>query len=142
MKRDYYFAYLWNYLEEHGFDLAHIDVDFVRAKADGANKTYMDYIKSGYDGLQASELANQVLFTGVGATKEAIAEDYLEIEFDYRIKRLESAELSSLKEELAKDSFWSQFEFESGVGIDEEMVESQRSMVLQYIDQFLMSYGL
>lgn len=143
MELDYFSLYLRNYLRDHGFSQSELDSPIIAINADSAARTYEEYRKSGANVDGSNEAALGVLFIGVGLSKTEVATDMLEEEFKDRINIDEPMVLDFWSQKIADEkSIWDSLYKDGELGLNKELVDEGKDLLLVRINQFLNSHVL
>jgi len=140
---DYYKLHLQQYMKEHRFDHEDIHSEFVDDKADSAAQIYDDYRRSGASVDGAIEAAIAYLMTGIGSSRWEVAHEILEEHAGDRVRVDDPIILEFWTRIFAdKMDIWTPYIIEGGMGLNDELVEANKSEILAAMDQFFISYGL
>lgn len=143
MELNYFTLYLRNYLRDHSFPHEDLEADIVKNNADTASDTYDTERKAGNTITGARELAFQDLFVGIGLSRMEASADILEEEFSDRIHILEPMVVDFWSQKLSEDdSIWESFHQDGELGLNQELVEEGKGILITRIDQFLTTHGV
>ena len=144
MEPDYFKNYLQDYVRNHGFGDAAALSDKVLDNADLAKKEYDDCLNAGYDGMGALELALRTLFIGIGDSSMEAADYFLEDTFIHIVPEFENSEVYDewVRKVAENEEIWKDYRIENGLGLDKELLETNRYEIIGSIDQFLKENGI
>ncbi len=143
MELDYFYLYLRNYLRDHSFDNDDLEDEIVKNNSEAATQTYSTEIKAGNNVSGATEVALIDLFVGIGLSRMETSADILEEHFSDRIQIFEPMVLDLWSQKLTEDeSIWVSFHNEGELGLNKELVEEGKGILITRIDQFLTTHGV
>lgn len=143
MELDFFKLYLQSYMRDHGFSNQEIASDYVTSKAEAALNSFVNLTRHGYSHEGAKEVAIQDLMTGMGLSYREVISEILLNNFS---SRLELKDMDFI--EFWVDRFSGQitlfegFEQENGIGLNEDLVENSKEVLVSRFDKYLVIHGL